>query len=185
MHETVSGFINSIECADVVNNTQITVKTVMRLIKDKMMEQDNDEFPTELFNDRNQPNGNKLRTYRLYKENVSFNLFISRMHESFCLLKHVINPRSPRTIKLEVRFPTNTQITVKTVMRLIKDKMTEQDNDEFATELFNDRNQPNGNKLRTYRLHFNIDINFCSMDKQSKLTIKRFAFCINSNRMSE
>lgn len=32
-HETVTGFINSIECADVVNNTQITV---MRLIKDKM-----------------------------------------------------------------------------------------------------------------------------------------------------
>ena len=64
-HETVSGFINSIECADVVNNTQITVKTVMRLIKDKMTEQDNDEFPTELFNDRNQPNGSKLRTYRL------------------------------------------------------------------------------------------------------------------------
>jgi hypothetical protein len=45
----VSGFINSIECADVVNNTQITVKTVMRLIKDKMTEQDNDEFATELF----------------------------------------------------------------------------------------------------------------------------------------
>jgi hypothetical protein len=88
-------------------------------------------------------------------------------------------------------------------MRLIKDKMTEQDNDEFATELFNDSNLPNGNKLRTYRLYkekvnaeqfvlsniprsvFNIDINFCSMDKQSKLTIERFAFCINSNRMSE
>jgi hypothetical protein len=52
----VSGFINSIECADVVNNTQITVKTVMRLIKDKMTEQDNDEFATELFNDSNQPN---------------------------------------------------------------------------------------------------------------------------------
>jgi hypothetical protein len=63
----VSGFINSIECADVVNNTQITVKTVMRLIKNKMTEQDN---------------------------------------ESFCLLKHVINPRSPRTAKLEVGFPT-------------------------------------------------------------------------------
>jgi hypothetical protein len=106
---------------------------------------------------------------------------------------------------------------MKVLMRLIKDKMTEQDNDEFATELFNDRNQPNGNKLRIYRLykenvnaeqfvlsniprsvrrtmalrsgwislHFNIDMNFCSMDKQSKLTIKRFAFCINSNWMSE
>jgi hypothetical protein len=45
----VSGFINSIECADVVNNTQITVKTVMRLIKDKKPEQDNDEFAAELF----------------------------------------------------------------------------------------------------------------------------------------
>jgi hypothetical protein len=69
-HETVSEFINSIECADV------TVKTVMRLIKDKMTEQDNDEFPIELFNGRNQPNGNKLRTYRLYKENVNAEQFV-------------------------------------------------------------------------------------------------------------
>ena len=75
-HETVSGFFNSIECADVVNNTQITVKTVMRLIKDKMTEQDNDEFANELFNDRNQHNGNKLRTYRLYKENVNAEQFV-------------------------------------------------------------------------------------------------------------
>ena len=75
-HETVSGFINSIECADVVNNTQITVKTVMHLIKDKMKEQDNDEFATELFNDINQPNGNKLRTYRVYKENVNAGQFV-------------------------------------------------------------------------------------------------------------
>ena len=56
----MSGFINFIECADVVNNTQITVKTVMRLIKDKMTEHDNDEFATELYNDRNQPNGKLL-----------------------------------------------------------------------------------------------------------------------------
>jgi hypothetical protein len=72
----VSGFINSIECADVVNNTQITVKTVMRIIKDKMTEQDNDEFATELFNDRNQSNGNKLRSYCLYKENVNAEQFV-------------------------------------------------------------------------------------------------------------
>ena len=37
---------------------------------------------------------------------VRFNLHISRMHESFCLLKHVINPRSPCTAQLEVGFPT-------------------------------------------------------------------------------
>jgi hypothetical protein len=37
---------------------------------------------------------------------VRFNLLIYRMHERFCLLKHVINPRSPGTAKLEVRFPT-------------------------------------------------------------------------------
>jgi hypothetical protein len=42
---------NSIECTDIVKNTHITVKTVMRLIKDKIMEHDNDEFATELFND--------------------------------------------------------------------------------------------------------------------------------------
>jgi hypothetical protein len=47
----------------------------MRLIKDKMTEQDNDELATELFNDSNLPNGNKLRTYRLYKENVNAEQF--------------------------------------------------------------------------------------------------------------
>ena len=41
-----------------------------------MQEQDNDEFATELFNYRNQPNGNKLRTYRLYKENVNAEQFV-------------------------------------------------------------------------------------------------------------
>jgi hypothetical protein len=44
-------------------------------LKDKKPEQDNDEFAAELFNDRNQPNGNKLRTYRLYKENVNTEQF--------------------------------------------------------------------------------------------------------------
>ena len=48
----------------------------MRLIKDKMTEQDNDEFATELVNDRNQPNGNELRTCRLYKENVNAEQFV-------------------------------------------------------------------------------------------------------------
>jgi hypothetical protein len=79
---------------------------------------------------------------------VRFNLLISRMHESLCLLQHVINRRSIECTDVV----NNTHITVKTVMRLIKDKIMEHDNDEFATELFNDRNQPNGNKLRTYRL---------------------------------
>jgi hypothetical protein len=35
-----------------------------------------EEFATELVNDRNQPNGNKLRTYRLYKENVNAEQFV-------------------------------------------------------------------------------------------------------------
>lgn len=77
-HKQVTGFINSIECADLVNNTQISLKTAVQLIKDKLTILDNDEFLSELYNDRNQPNGNKLRTYRLYKENVKTEHYIQR-----------------------------------------------------------------------------------------------------------
>ena len=65
--------LSSIECADLVNNTQISLKTAVRLIKDKLTILDNEEFLSELFNDRNQQNGNKLRTYRLYKEMLKLN----------------------------------------------------------------------------------------------------------------
>jgi hypothetical protein len=73
----------------------------MRLIKDKMTEQDNDEFATELFNDSNLPNSNKLRTYRLYKENVNAEQFVlsnipalfwTLLITLYCLVPHIPLP---------------------------------------------------------------------------------------------
>ena len=48
----------------------------MRIIKVKLTMQDNSEFVADIFNDRNQPNGNKLRIYRLFKESVKTELYI-------------------------------------------------------------------------------------------------------------
>lgn len=42
----------------------------MRTIKERLDIVDNDEFKQELFNDSNNVNGKKLRTYRLYETNV-------------------------------------------------------------------------------------------------------------------
>jgi hypothetical protein len=37
-------------------------------------------------------------------------------------------------------------------MNIIKERMTQLDNEEFVHELFNDSNNINGNKHRTFRL---------------------------------
>ena len=48
----------------------------MQVIKDKLCAFDRTEFSSELYNDRNNPNGNKLRSYRLYKETVQVEQYI-------------------------------------------------------------------------------------------------------------
>ena len=49
----------------------------MRVVSDKLLELDNTEWFSELFDDRrNVKNGNKLRTYRLYKNSVKTKQYI-------------------------------------------------------------------------------------------------------------
>ena len=49
----------------------------MRAVSDKLLELDNTEWFSELFDDRrNVKNGNKLRTYRLYKNSVKTEQYI-------------------------------------------------------------------------------------------------------------
>ena len=43
-----------------------TVKSRVELIKEILFTYDEQEWKLKLFNDRNQINGNKMRTYRLY-----------------------------------------------------------------------------------------------------------------------
>ena len=48
-----------------------------------------------------------------------------------------------------------TSIVTKTAMQIIKERLTQLDNEEFVHELFNDSNNINGNKLRAFRLFKN------------------------------
>jgi len=69
---------------DIVYDISLSTKHVMNIVIDKLNELDNSEWNRELFNDRmNAQNGNKLRTYRLYKTSVEtepyIKLNISRM----------------------------------------------------------------------------------------------------------
>ena len=51
-------------------------------------------------------------TFEVQQKNVSLSssvltcLHFSRIHESFCFVKHVVSPKSPRTDTFEVLFPT-------------------------------------------------------------------------------
>ena len=64
---TVNNFINYINASAIVNNISIVTKTTMNIIKERVTQLDNEEFVHELFNDSNNINGNKLRTFRLFK----------------------------------------------------------------------------------------------------------------------
>jgi len=66
-----SRFITSIDEQNRLYNKSVTTKTAMIDIKKKLQELDNEEWTTRLFNDKhNNNNGNKLRTYRLYKQHL-------------------------------------------------------------------------------------------------------------------
>ena len=66
----VKRFAETVDATAILNDTLISTKTVMRTIKERFDVVDNDEFKQALFDDSNNVNGNKLRTYRLYKTNV-------------------------------------------------------------------------------------------------------------------
>ena len=54
-----------------VSETVYSTKSVMKTVFEKLIELDNTKWYRELFNNRrNGQNGNKLRTYRLYKHDV-------------------------------------------------------------------------------------------------------------------
>lgn len=68
--------ISQINATDIVNNTTISIKCVTQIIKEKLCEIDDTKFSSEINNDRKNPNGNKLRTYRLYKKSVELEQYI-------------------------------------------------------------------------------------------------------------
>ena len=49
----------------------------MRHVRERLNETDNNEFSRDLYNDTNNPNGNKLRTYRTYKTEVKTERYLT------------------------------------------------------------------------------------------------------------
>ena len=69
--------INRLYVKDTVNDLSISTKCAMRLVSDKLVDLDNTEWYTELFNDKyNTRNGNKLRTFRMYKNSVNTETYV-------------------------------------------------------------------------------------------------------------
>jgi hypothetical protein len=73
---TVNNFINYINASAIVNNISIVTKTAMNIIKERVTQLDNEECVHELFNDSNNINGNKIRTFRLFKTSVETDKYV-------------------------------------------------------------------------------------------------------------
>lgn len=69
-YATVPSFVQTINAYDIVNDTSISTKTVMRQVKERLDVIDNNDFIRDMHDDNNNPNGNKLQTYRSYKTGV-------------------------------------------------------------------------------------------------------------------
>lgn len=69
-------FINSIGLNDLLNRNNCSLKTKINCIKDKLKSNDNDNWKVKLWNDSRQENGNKLRTYRLYKTELQTEVYV-------------------------------------------------------------------------------------------------------------
>ena len=75
-HHQIDKLANDIHVADIVHNATISVKTAMRLISEKLTNFDQAVFKKDLYDDKNNANGNKLRTYRIYKQSVKTEQYI-------------------------------------------------------------------------------------------------------------
>jgi hypothetical protein len=63
--------VDTLNVRETIYNLSFSTKSIMKTVSEKLIELDNTEWYRELFNDRhNDQNGNKLRTYRLYKHDV-------------------------------------------------------------------------------------------------------------------
>ena len=64
--------VNTLNVRETVYNLSFSTESVMKIVFEKLIKLDNTEWYRELFNNRcNGQNGNKLRTYRLYKHDVN------------------------------------------------------------------------------------------------------------------
>ena len=62
-----------------VNDLTFSTKFIMKTVKEKIDVRDQEEWYNELFNDRGNQNGNKLRTYRQFKQIRCTETYVSRL----------------------------------------------------------------------------------------------------------
>lgn len=63
-------FIDNIGLQHLLNRCDLSVKNRLKCVKDKLTTIDADNWKSKLWNDVSQENGNKLRTYRVYKTDL-------------------------------------------------------------------------------------------------------------------
>jgi hypothetical protein len=76
-HFQVDKFISEIDTSDVITNVLISVKTATRILHNQLTTLDQNQFVRGLNDDRMNINGNKLRTFRLYKTSVQTEHYVS------------------------------------------------------------------------------------------------------------
>lgn len=62
-----------------VNDLTFSTKFIMKTVKEKIDVRDQEEWYDELFTDRGNQNGNKLRTYRQFKQIRHTETYVSRL----------------------------------------------------------------------------------------------------------
>lgn len=60
-----------------MSNITLNTRYVLKTVTEKINLIDNDEWYNELFNDRGHQNGNKLRTYRQFKQERNTELYVA------------------------------------------------------------------------------------------------------------
>ena len=72
----INRLVDKLEIRELVSDVSLSTKHVMNSISEKLDIMDNREWLDDVFNDRGKANGNKLRTYRLYKQSVSVEPYV-------------------------------------------------------------------------------------------------------------
>ncbi|MES9881007.1 MAG: reverse transcriptase family protein [Sedimenticola sp.] len=66
----VKKYFDGVGLGNLIDNERLSIKTIIKQVKVKLLTLDREKWYSDLFNDRNNANGNKLRTYRLYKTEI-------------------------------------------------------------------------------------------------------------------
>ena len=76
-HGTITKLISDMDETNLVNDRTVSTKTVIRRLSDKLNDLDLQDWHRALYDDRNCVNGNKLRTYRTFKQSINPEAYVT------------------------------------------------------------------------------------------------------------